>query len=94
VSGNIVPVIAGREKLNKLATDAFESLDRDFEEADVVLGVAMLVIELKVRDESADGATSIYLHCTDSRGWIQRGLLAEACGVVEEIIPARQEDED
>lgn len=69
----------GRDKLDKLI-DSAEKLVTDENPDDAVVGVAMLVVEVR---GTIDGGTAFYTFCTDKREWIQRAMVQEAANAVE-----------
>jgi hypothetical protein len=73
VTGRILPMLAGREKIVSFVEDAFNEMESETEEG--IVGAVMLVVEVKVTETDS---TAFYMHCTDRRAWIQRAMLDEA----------------
>ena len=82
---------ASREKLDKLVETSFGLMEDENDETAQV-GVAMLIVEVKVEE----GATAFYTFCTDKREWIQKALVHEAGQAIEfaEIEGAEVDDGD
>jgi len=68
----------GKTKLEGLVEAAFSEIEAETPD-DAVIGVATLVIEVRMSDPDA---TAIYTFCTDKRVWVQRALLDEAANTV------------
>jgi hypothetical protein len=69
---------AGREKLISLVDTAFSRIEEDAPD-DAVVGVAVLVVEVRMRDPDQ---TAIFEFSTDRREWVQRAILSEAVDIV------------
>lgn len=64
----------GREKLTSFVDTAFKLAEEDTSE-DSVLGVVMLVMEVRDRETNT---TAFLTFCTDKRQWVQEAALREA----------------
>jgi hypothetical protein len=68
-------------KVGRVAADLMESMAQRYGEEEVEVGEVLVVVELSHppgAETDFEESTQVVYRCSDSRGWVQRGLLEEA----------------
>jgi len=74
-------------KLGQLTAEHMERLEQDLQSSgltNIEIGEAVMIVEVRYRNEDNEDCTDISYWSTDSRAWIIRGLLGYMCKLLDD----------